>query len=44
MFAVISVLVARSAYDIVAGLTYGRLGKEFGYLPEFNYSPNATRL
>jgi membrane protease YdiL (CAAX protease family) len=23
-------------YDIIAGLTYGRLGKEFGYSPELN--------
>jgi membrane protease YdiL (CAAX protease family) len=27
------------AYDITAGLSYGRLGKEFGYSPDLNESP-----
>lgn len=35
-------MAVHAAYDIVAGLTYGRLGKEFGYLAEFNEAPNAT--
>ena len=35
-------MAVHTAYDIMAGLTYGRLGKEFGYSPEFNESPNAT--
>jgi membrane protease YdiL (CAAX protease family) len=35
-------MAVHTAYDIVAGLTYGRLGKEFGYLPEVNEAPNAS--
>ena len=27
------------AYDITAGLSYGRLGKELGYSPEISESP-----
>jgi membrane protease YdiL (CAAX protease family) len=32
-------MAVHMAYDITAGLTYGRLGKEFGYSPEFKESP-----
>lgn len=32
-------MVVHIAYDITAGLSYGRLGKEFGYSPEFTESP-----
>jgi membrane protease YdiL (CAAX protease family) len=32
-------MVVHIAYDITAGLSYGRLGKEFGYSPELNASP-----
>ena len=32
------------AYDITAGLSYGRLGKEFGYSPELNESPQPYHL
>jgi membrane protease YdiL (CAAX protease family) len=30
------------AYDITAGLSYARLGREFGYVPELNESPTPT--
>jgi len=32
-------MVVHIAYDIIAGLTYGRLGKELGYSPELYESP-----
>ena len=32
-------MVVHMAYDITAGLTYGRLGREFGYSPEIDQSP-----
>lgn len=32
-------MVVHIAYDITAGLSYGMLGKEFGYSPELNESP-----
>ena len=35
-------MAVHTAYDIIAGLTYGRLGKEFGYSPELTESPNPT--
>lgn len=35
-------MVVHIAYDIIAGLTYGRLGKEFGYSPELAESPNPS--
>jgi membrane protease YdiL (CAAX protease family) len=32
-------MVVHIAYDITAGLNYGRLGKEFGYSPQLSESP-----
>jgi hypothetical protein len=37
-------MVVHIAYDITAGLSYGRLGKEFGYSPEFNESSTRPPL
>jgi len=35
-------MAVHMAYDIVAGITYGRLGKEFGYAPEIDESPASS--
>jgi hypothetical protein len=35
-------LAVHIAYDITAGLSYGKLGKEFGYSPEFTEAPDST--
>jgi hypothetical protein len=32
-------MVVHTAYDITAGLTYGRLGRKLGYSAELNSSP-----